>query len=92
MIQLLVLFIALLIAWLLFKILNRESTLEEARTIGLQKAREYLENPILLEDYTEASRLSREELDSLIEQGKIPTYYWRQYTYVENRELIMVEK
>jgi len=92
MIQLLVLFIALLIAWLLFKILNREPTLEEARTIGLQKAREHLENPILLEDYTEASRLSREELDSLIEQGKIPAYYWRQYTYVENRELIMVEK
>ncbi len=92
MIQLLVLFIALLIAWLLFKILNREPTLEEARTIGLQKAREHLENPILLEDYTEANRLSREELDSLIEQGKIPAYYWRQYTYVENRELIMVEK
>jgi len=92
MIQLLVLFIAMLIAWLLFKILNREPTLEEARTIGLQKAREHLENPILLEDYTEASRLSREELDSLIEQGKIPAYHWRQYTYVENREPIFVKK
>ena len=92
MIQLLVLFIALLIAWLLFKMMNREPTIEEARTIGLQKAREHLENPILLEDYTEASRLPREELDSLIEQGKIPAYYWRQYTYVENRELIVVKK
>jgi len=92
MIQLLIILVAMLVAWLLFKILNREPTLEEARTIGLQKAREHLENPILLEDYTEASRLSREELDSLIEQGKIPAYYWRQYTYVENRELIMVEK
>jgi len=92
MIQLLVLFIALLIAWLLFKMMNREPTIEEARTIGLQKAREHLENPILLEDYIEASRLPREELDSLIEQEKIPAYYWRQYTYVENRELIIVEK
>ncbi len=92
MIQLLVLFIALLVAWLLFNMLNREPTIEEARTIGLQKAREHLENPILLEDYIEASRLPREELDSLIEQGKIPAYYWRQYTYVENRELIVVKK
>ena len=92
MIQLLIIFIALLVAWLLFKMLSREPTLEEARTIGLQKAREHLHNPILLEDYIEARGISKADVDSWIEQGKIPAYFWRQYTYIENRELVYIKK
>ena len=92
MIQLLMIFVVALVAWSLFKVLNREATLEEARTIGLEEARSHINNPILLVDYTEARRIPEEELGSLIEQGKIPSYCWRQYTYIENRELIFVKK
>jgi len=71
---------------------NRKATLEEARTIGLQEARSHIHNPILLEDYTQAKGIPMEELESLIEQGKIPAYRWRQYTYIENRELVFAKK
>ena len=85
-------FVVMLVAWSLFRMLNREATLEEARTIGLQKASSHIHNPILLEDYTEAKRIPKEELDSLIEQGEMPAYRWRQYTYIENRELVFAKK
>ena len=88
MINLLILVVLILVAWPLIKSLNKEATLEEARTIGLQAASSYIQNPILLEDYLKAKRIPREELDALIEQEKIPSYRWRQYTYIENRELI----
>ncbi len=68
MIQLLFIFVAVLVVWLLFKMLSREPTLEEARTIGLQKASEHIHNPILLEDYINAKGIPKEELESLIEQ------------------------
>jgi len=92
MIRLVIIFIVMLVAWQLFRTLSRKTTLEEARTIGLQKAGSHINNPILLEDYAEAKRIPKEELDSLIEQGKIPAYRWRQYTYIENRELITANK
>jgi len=92
MIRLLILFIVILIAWILFGMLGRKATLEEARTIGLQEARNHINNPILLEDYTVAKGLAKEALDSLIEEGKIPSYHWRQYTYIENRELVIANK
>ncbi|OUS39221.1 hypothetical protein A9R00_10010, partial [Oleispira antarctica] len=71
---------------------NRKATIEEARTIGLEKAKLEINNPILLEDYTEAKKIPMEQLVYLIEQGKIPTFRWRQYTYIENRELISIKK
>ena len=92
MIRLLILFIVILVAWILFKILSRKATLEEARTIGLQEASFHINNPILLEDYTEARGIPKEALDSLIEEGNIPSYHWRQYTYIENRELVVANK
>ena len=92
MITPLILFIVILVAWLLFRMLSRKATLEEARTIGLQEASFHINNPILLEDYTEARRIPREVIDSLIEEGNIPSYHWRQYTYVENRELVVAQK
>ena len=92
MIKLLIIFIVMLVAWQLFRMLSRKATLEEARTIGLQKASLHINNPILLEDYTEARGIPKEALDSLIEEGNIPSYHWRQYTYIENRELIVANK
>jgi len=92
MIRLLIIFVVLLLAWQLFRMSSREAALEEARTIGLQEARSHIQSPILLEDYVEAKGIPKEELDSLIEQGEIPTYRWRQYTYIEDRELIVANK
>ena len=71
---------------------SRKATLEEARTIGLQEARSHIHSPILLEDYAEARGIPKEKLDCLIEQGEIPSYRWRQYTYIENRELVVANK
>ena len=88
MIRLLIIFVVLLVAWQLFRMSSREATLEEARTIGLQTARTHIQSPILLEDYAEARGIPKEELGSWIEEGKIPSYRWRQYTYIEDRELI----
>ncbi|SQD77651.1 hypothetical protein [Moritella yayanosii] len=92
MIRLLIIFIVFLIAWLLFGVWGSKATLEEARTIGLQEASSHIDNPILLEDYTLAKGIPKEALDFLIEEGKIPFYHWRQYTYIENRELVVVKK
>ncbi len=92
MIRLLLILIVMLVAWQLFRMLSRKATLEEARTIGLQKASLHINNPILLEDYTVARGLPKEALDSLIEEGNIPSYHWRQYTYIENRELVVANK
>ena len=92
MIRLLILFIVILIAWLLFGVWGSKATLEEARTIGLQEASSHIDNPILLEDYTVAKGIPKESRDSLIEEGKIPSYHWRLYTYIENRELFVVKK
>jgi len=92
MIMLFILFGIILVAWMLFRMLTSTSTLEEARTIGLQEASLHINNPILFEDYIEARRIPKEVLDSLIEEGRIPSYYWRQYTYIENRELIKANK
>ena len=92
MIRLLIIFVVLLVVWQLFRMSSREATLEEARTIGLQKARSHIQRPILLEDYAEARGIPKEELGSLIEKGEIPSYRWRQYTYIEDRELIVAKK
>ncbi|NRB41973.1 MAG: hypothetical protein HRU20_26450 [Pseudomonadales bacterium] len=92
MIKLLMLFIVILMAWILFRMMGRKATIEDARTIGLQEASFHINNPILLEDYSEARGLPLEVLDSLIEEGKIPSYHWRQYTYIENRELVVAKK
>ncbi len=86
------LFIVILMAWILFRMMGRKATIEDARTIGLQEASFHINNPILLEDYSEARGLPLEVLDSLIEEGKIPSYHWRQYTYIENRELVVAKK
>ncbi len=92
MIRLLLIVVVILILLSIFRIINRKATIEEARTIGLEKARLQINNPILLEDYIEAKKIPMEQLVYLIEQGKIPTFRWRQYTYIENRELISVKK
>ena len=92
MIKLLLIFIFILVVWQLFRMLSRKATLEEARTIGLQKASMHINNPILLEDYTDAKGIPKEALESLIEQGQIPSYRWRQFTYIENRELVVANK
>jgi len=92
MIRLLLIVVVILILLSIFRIINRKATIEEARTIGLEKAKLEINNPILLEDYTEAKKIPMEQLVYLIEQGKIPTFRWRQYTYIENRELISIKK
>ncbi|MCJ8312449.1 MAG: hypothetical protein HRU38_05785 [Saccharospirillaceae bacterium] len=95
MIRLLIIFAVVLIVWQLLKmlsnqarILSRQSTIDEARTIGLDEAGQYIQNPILSEDYVQERGISLQILGSLIERGDIPAYQWRQYIYVENRELI----
>ncbi|NRB41473.1 MAG: hypothetical protein HRU20_23880 [Pseudomonadales bacterium] len=92
MIRLLIFFLAMILAWQLFRMLNRKATLEEARTIGLQQASLHINNPILLEDYTETRGIPMEALESMIEQGGIPSYRWRQFIYIENRELVFSNK
>ena len=92
MIRLLVIFVILLVAWQLIRMSSRETTLEEARTIGLQEARSHIQSPILLEDYSEAKGIPKEELASWVEKGEVPSYRWRQYTYIEDRELIVANK
>jgi len=92
MIKLLILFTIILVAWILFRKLGRKATLEEARTLGLQEASFHINNPILLEDYSEVREIPKEALDSLIEEGDIPSYHWRQYTFIENRELVVADK
>ena len=92
MIMLLMIFVVVLVVWQLYRMSSREATLEEARTIGLQEARSHIHSPILLEDYAEARGIPKEKLDALIEHGEIPAYRWRQYTYIENRELVVANK
>ena len=92
MIRLLIIFVILLVAWQLFRMSSRETTLEEARTIGLQEARSHIQSPILLEDYTEAKGVPKEELGSWVDKGEVPSYCWRKYTYIEDRELIVAKK
>jgi len=92
MIKLLIPFMVILVAWILFRMLTKKATLEEARTIGLQEANTHINNPILLEDYIVARGIPKEVLDSLIEEGNIPSYHWREYTYIENCELVVANK
>ena len=92
MIRLLVIFVVLLVVWQLFRVLSKPATLEQARTIGLEEARENIQNPILLEDYLKERNISLDILESLIERGDMPIYQWRQYTFIENRELIDINK
>ena len=84
MIELISFIVVILIAWQIIKLLNRESTIEEARTKGVEKVKSHLKNPVLVEDYAESKGISKAEVDSLIGQGKISAYSWHQYTYVEN--------
>jgi len=96
MIKLLIVFAALLVAWQLFKMAGRQrdlrATLEEARTTGLEEAGRHIQSAILLEDYAEARGIAKEELMTMVRQGQMPFYCWRQYTYIENRELINKNK
>lgn len=92
MIRLLLLSIIILAVWMLFRMLGRKATIEDARTIGLQEACSHINNPILLEDYSEVRGIPMEALYSLIEEGKIPYYHWQQYTYIEDRELVVAKK
>ena len=71
---------------------SQKATLEEARTVGLQEASLHINNPILLEDYSQTKGLEMEVLTSFIEDGKMPYYLWYQYTFVENRELVHARK
>lgn len=84
MIKLILFIIVILIAWLLIRLVNKESTIEEARTKGIEEVKPHLKNPILVEDYMESKGISKAEIDSLIRQGKISAYSWRQYTFIEN--------
>jgi len=76
--------LVILIALLLIRFLNKESTIEEARTKGLEEVKPYLNNPILVEDYVETKGVTQAEIDSLIRQGKISAYNWHQFTFIEN--------
>jgi hypothetical protein len=85
-IELISFIVVILIAWQIIKLLNREPTIEEARTKGVEKVKPHLKDPILVEDYAESKGISKAEVDALIGQGKIPAYSWHQYTYVENTD------
>lgn len=92
MIRLVFIFVILFLVWLLFRMATKHATLDQARTIGLQEAEKHIHSPILLEDYVEARKIPIERMESLIESGDMPSYRWRQYTFIENRELIKVNK
>jgi hypothetical protein len=79
----------MLLAWLILRRLNKESTIDEARTKGINEVKPYLNSPILIEDYAESRGISKTEIESLIRQGKILAHSWRQYTFVENDEDIL---
>ncbi len=92
MIRLFLFAVVLFAIWLFIRKLTRQATFEDARTIGLQIAGEHIQNPILYEDYLQATRIPEEQLDAMIEREDIPSYRWRQYTFVENRELIKARR
>ena len=96
MIRLLIIFVVALVVWQLFRMASRPSvikgTLEEARTIGIEEAQGHIQSPILLEDYSEARGIPKEDLEAMVEQDELPYYQWRQYTFIENRELIDTNK
>lgn len=71
---------------------TKHATPEQARTIGLQEAENHIQSPILLEDYVAAKRIPIERIEALIESGDMPCYHWKQYTFIENRELVSVKK
>mgnify|MGYP000495023663 FL=1 len=94
MIRLLFIVVIGLLVWQLVRVAARMSTttIEEARTVGLQEAAEHIENPILLDDYLNGRRVSREQIEALIEEGRMPSYEWRQYIFIENRELVTANR
>lgn len=96
MARLLIAFVVVMVLWQLYRVASKEmarkATLEEARSAGLQEAQRYIQSPILLEDYADARGIPKETLESMVEQEKIPFYIWRQFTFIENRELIDVNK
>lgn len=96
MIKVLIFIIGLLIIWQLIRMARATGTnvasLEDARTVGLQEAAAHIQSPVLLEDYAKARGIPKEKLESMIEQEAIPFYQWCQYTYIENRELIDINK
>ena len=96
MIQLILLLLVALAILMLLKMAkstkSQKATLEEARTLGLQEASLHINNPILFEDYAQAKGLTTDVLITLIEEGKMPFYEWRGYTFVENRELAHARK
>lgn len=92
MIRLVFVVVLLFLVWILYRMVTKQATLEQARTIGLQEAENHIQSPILLEDYIAAKRIPIERIEALIESGDMPSYRWRQYTFIENRELVPIEK
>ena len=80
-----ILFVTVILAALiLIGVLNKGTTIEEARTKGINKVKHHLHNPVLVEDYIESHDISRARMDALISQGKIPAYSWRDFTFIES--------
>ena len=96
MVRIIIFLVVLLIVWQVFRAAGKggaiKATLDEARTVGLQEASAYIQSPILLNDYAEARGISKEKLESMVKQEVIPSYKWHQYIFIENRELIDINK
>lgn len=86
MIEIIAFVVVILAALLLISLLNKKTTIEEARTKGVKKVKSHLKNPVLVEDYLESRDISKDSIDSLIRQGKIKAHSWREYTFIENDE------
>lgn len=84
MIEVISFFVVIIIAWSIIRLINREMTIDEARTKGVERVKLHLKNPVLVEDYAESRGISKAEVESLIDHGKITAYSWQKYTYVEN--------
>lgn len=83
MIELIVIIVVLLVGWLWVKFLARDVSIAQARTRGLQAVKAHLKEPVLLEDYAKASKLSKEEVYVLVHRGKLPSYKWHQHIFVD---------
>ena len=84
MVEIVLFITVILIALMLIRILNKGTTIEEARKKGINKVKHHLQNPVLVEDYIESHDISRARIDALISQGEIPAYSWRDFTFIEN--------
>ena len=77
--------VSVLVAAPFAALLTRKASPEAAKTKGIRKAKAYLDNPVLIEDYSEEFGLSIDEINTRIGNGELEAYSWYQQVYVNRK-------